>query len=195
MNQATSGAIANIPAWAKVAASAVPLCVLPSAAWRFQHGAGVLLDGPGQCGVQGTGEAVYVIGLSCVSMTVALLTLGLVRPWGEVLPRWVPILGGAVVPRRLGTLAALGLAALIAGLSVYFFANSVFDLVESRPLPPGCSQPGLDVLVFYIPLLAWAPLLLVLALHYNHRRRKAPTGLVKDMPDTPAAASRREVVA
>lgn len=173
MRQDTTNSIstAEVPRWAKIAALAVPICVLPSALWRFQHGAGVLLNGPGRCGVQGTGEAVYVIGLSIVSMTVAFMTFALVRPWGEVFPKWLPVLGGSEVPRLLAMAAALAAAALVACLSAYYFINDAFNLVESRPLPPGCSPPGLDVLVFYIPLLAWAPLLFALAIHYNRRRR------------------------
>lgn len=44
----------------------------------------------------GTG---YVLGLSVLSEAITLLALGLVRPWGEVLPRWVPLLGGRPLPR------------------------------------------------------------------------------------------------
>ncbi|MCF2434810.1 hypothetical protein LV779_08895 [Streptomyces thinghirensis] len=33
-----------------------------------------------------------------MSEALALLTLGLVRPWGEVVPRRVPLLGGRPVP-------------------------------------------------------------------------------------------------
>ena len=45
----------------------------------------------------------------------ALLTLGLVRPWGEIVPVWVPRLGGrrippaaVVVPATAGGMKALG---------------------------------------------------------------------------------------
>ncbi|GAA2842698.1 hypothetical protein GCM10010505_77190 [Kitasatospora aburaviensis] len=31
-----------------------------------------------------------------------LLTLGLVRPWGEVTPRWIPLIGGKLLPIHLG---------------------------------------------------------------------------------------------
>ena len=35
-------------------------------------------------------ESVYVLSLSLITEAVALLTLGLVRPWGERAPAWIP---------------------------------------------------------------------------------------------------------
>ncbi len=40
-------------------------------------------------GFPGWGTA-YVVGLTLVLTALALLTLGLVRAWGEVVPRWFP---------------------------------------------------------------------------------------------------------
>jgi len=68
-----------IPRWATRAAIAVPLCVLPSALWRVGHVISVIV-GDGPCETGGAGELVYVTGLSVVSMSAALLTVGLVRP-------------------------------------------------------------------------------------------------------------------
>jgi hypothetical protein len=57
-------------------------------------------------------EPYYFIALSLVTEGAVLLTLGLVRPWGERVPRWVPLLGGrrvaplaAVVPASIGAVA------------------------------------------------------------------------------------------
>ncbi len=36
----------------------------------------------------------YVLTLSVLSEVIALLAIGLVRGWGEVVPRWIPFLGG-----------------------------------------------------------------------------------------------------
>jgi hypothetical protein len=170
-----------VPRWATLAALAVPLCVLPSAVWRAQHAADVLLRGPGRCGIQGQGEAVYVLGLSAVSLTVAGLTLGLVRPWGEVLPRRLPIAGGRVVPLRLATLAAAATASVVALLVAYYLVKEAFGLGSTRELAPGCSAPDFGILVYYVPLIAWAPLLSALTLHYYRRRKASPTGLVAQM--------------
>ncbi|GAA0271258.1 hypothetical protein GCM10010302_06030 [Streptomyces polychromogenes] len=45
----------------------------------------------------------YVVGLSVLTEAPALLTTGLVSEWGEVVPRWVPLIGG----RRVAPLVAV----------------------------------------------------------------------------------------
>lgn len=87
--------------WTVWAAYAVLLCVLPSALWRIALVAGVFDYKPPPSASMA--EAIYVPSLSVVSVALALLTLGLVQSWGEVLPRWIPLLGG----RRIPTLAAV----------------------------------------------------------------------------------------
>jgi hypothetical protein len=49
-----------------------------------------------------------MIVLSIVSELLAFSAVGLVSTWGEVFPRWIPVLGG----RRVPTLAAVVPAAL-----------------------------------------------------------------------------------
>jgi hypothetical protein len=130
----------------------------------------------GRCDTQSSGELVYIVGLSVVSMGVALLTIALVRPWGEVFPDWLPVVGGRDVPRRAVTIAAALGAAFIALLTVVGLVNVLRDVDPRGELPPGCEQPGLDVLVFYVPLIAWAPLLALVTYDY-HRRGVARTAV------------------
>ncbi|MER6307995.1 hypothetical protein [Streptomyces sp. NPDC001657] len=156
----------DVPRWARRAAHAVPLVILPSGLWRI----GVMLAVPGFGGAaaraQGTGTHLYLLVLVIVSEGLGLLTLGLVRPWGEVVPRRVPLLGGrtvpppaAVVPAALGALAATGVVC-------YFFAS-----VLLTGFPPGHTPTEELVLtVCYLPLLAWGPLVGVLAYAYHRRR-------------------------
>ena len=171
---ATPGGRARpVPRWVTAAAFAVPLCVLPSAAWRIGHVVDAILNGiPCESGV---GELVYIAGLSVISMTAALLTVGLVRPWGEVVPRWIPFAGGRPVPVRGATLAATTGATLIALVTAYAVLNNIFGWVEGplKPPPPGCQPPGTAVLVAYIPLLAWAPLLYLVTYQYYRRRTRS----------------------
>jgi hypothetical protein len=167
--------------WATAAAVAVPLCVLPSALWRLSHVVGSLVNGPGPCETGAAGESVYQASLSLVSMALALLTLGLVRPWGEVVPRWVPVLGGRPVPLRAATFPATVGATVIAGLTVYQLLHQAFGIAGPlEPLPPGCTPPGAEILVFYAPLVAWAPLLFFVTHDYRRRRmhREAPAARV-----------------
>src|SRR3977135_1022876 len=42
----------------------------------------------------------YLVALSVLIEIAAVLTLGLVQRWGEVVPRWVPVVGGKNIPRK-----------------------------------------------------------------------------------------------
>ncbi|MEU8971237.1 hypothetical protein AB0D11_18495 [Streptomyces monashensis] len=111
---------------------------------------------------------VYVLILSVVSQVAACLTLGLVKPWGERVPRWVPQLGGrripplaVVIPAAVGAVAVTGLCAAV-------------TLVPGGPLgnpdfPHGTAGVIMDVC--YAPLLAWGPLVGALTIAYVRRRR------------------------
>ncbi|MFC0028144.1 hypothetical protein ACFFMM_01235 [Micromonospora chaiyaphumensis] len=88
------------PAWAVRVAHLIPLVVLPAGLWRIALVAGLPIGTP--VGVDpGPGESAYIVALSLVSEGLALLALGLVRPWGEVFPSWLPLVGGRRVPPRL----------------------------------------------------------------------------------------------
>jgi hypothetical protein len=163
----------SAPWWITAAAIAVPLCVLPSAAWRLSHVIGSVLYGPGPCDTGGSAETIYVACLSVVSMIAASLTLGLVRPWGEVFPRWLPFVGGQAVPVRGVTIVATIGATIIALVIAYYFTvQAVAPAWTVKPLPPGCTPPSFDILVYYLPLIAWPPLL-YLVTHQYYRRRLA----------------------
>jgi hypothetical protein len=59
-------------------------------------------------------------GLASVAIGGAILTVGLVRPWGEVFPRWMPFIGGRRVPPALAIAPASFVAVLVfaAGLGI-----------------------------------------------------------------------------
>lgn len=142
--------VAAPPRWAVAAAWGVPLCVLPSAIWRTS----IVDDVPN--------GGWYLPLLTALSLVLALLTLGLVQRWGERFP-----------PRFVVTTAATG-AGLLLAVYAYVALNKVFGFVERGPVLVGPDQPdvpppGWDVLVLYLPLLLWAPL--VLAVTWDYRRR------------------------
>ncbi len=152
--------------WAVVAAYTVPVCVLPSAIWRVT---------PAE-----TTVGWYLVFLSVFSMALALLTLGLVHRWGEHLPRR---LGGRPLPAHAVARAALTGGGMLVAVCVYFFVNQAFDLVgpsqgQSQGQgwgPAGLRDgvvhepPGWEVLRYYLPLVAWGPLLIAVALDYRRR--------------------------
>ena len=79
-------------------------------------------------------------------LTGAVLTLGLVLPWGERVPRWVPRIGGRAIPVPLVTVPAATVAAL-------FTAGGL----QSLTLALTGAVPGGTVLI--LPFWAWGPLL------------------------------------
>ncbi|TWF76567.1 hypothetical protein FHX44_112460 [Pseudonocardia hierapolitana] len=157
-----------VPTWAKVAAWAVPASVLPSAVWRVADWLSGLLRGGHPCAAPGDPlwEKIYVPSLSVVSLGLALLTLGLVRPWGEVFAAWMPWIGGRRVPVAL----AVGAATTGALLLTAFIVRGLAGGEPRHPLPPGCVPPGWEVLQLYAPMILWPPLLLAVTWHHHRRR-------------------------
>ncbi|MFR9774961.1 hypothetical protein ACL02O_02750 [Micromonospora sp. MS34] len=158
------------PAWAVRVAHLIPLAVLPSGLWRIALVAGVPI-GASAYGAPvrpGLGESLYIVSLSLVSEGLALLALGLVRPWGEVFPRWLPGLGGRRVPPSVAVTAATT-GALALTLIWGYAAWGV--VIRGNDL--GFSPAGFALLVAcYLPLLLWGPLLLILTVAYHRRRSR-----------------------
>ncbi|MGP4030181.1 hypothetical protein [Actinomadura sp. 3N407] len=93
----------------------------------------------------------------------AILTRGLIRPWGEVWPRWVPALHGRPIPVAGPTFAALTVSAMLVLLTVFIAMSA--------------AKGELDLLgaVAFVPLALWGPLLAGAAMAYYYRRRDACT--------------------
>ncbi|MFC7544798.1 hypothetical protein [Plantactinospora sp. GCM10030261] len=161
------------PRWSVRVAHLIPLLVLPSALWRIALVAGFSLG----ASVDGTpvsvhgGEAAYILGLSLVTEALALLSLGLVRPWGEVVPSWMPLIGGRRVPPLAaivpGTVGAVLLTVMwtFATVNLFVPSRNEFDFTSGwwQALLVAC----------YLPNLLWGPLLLVLVGAYHRRRGRS----------------------
>ncbi|MFC0005719.1 hypothetical protein [Micromonospora siamensis] len=168
-----SGTARPVPRWAEWAARAVPWLVLPSGLWRIALGLGVPMGFTGELArlYHAPGWITpYVIALTALAEAAALLTLGLVRPWGEVLPRWVPRWGGRRVPVGLAvTVAALGVLALtvlaVPTVAVWNGPENMGD----PDAPQGVA--GALMTACYAPQLAWPPLLAAVTYAYWRRRR------------------------
>lgn len=169
---------AGVPRWAMLAAYAAALTTLPSTVWRI---AGFVLDAPVVVSPGGLREGhgpilfegpAYILTLSVVSEVLAVLALGLVCRWGEVLPRWVPGLGGRRVPIMAAVVpAGLGATALLVFPYAFVMIASgrMLNGVPAEPITQGWQTPVLRIA--YLPLAAWGPLLGVLTVHYYRRRR------------------------
>ncbi|KOG35533.1 MULTISPECIES: hypothetical protein [Streptomyces] len=163
-------ALPDVPRWAVLAAHAVPLITLPSGLWRLALVAGLPVTQDAELGTMGPGESLYVVSLSVVSELLAFLTLGLVRSWGEVFPRWMPLLGGRRVNATAATAAAFAGVAGLCALAGWGAYASYADLGPGIPATP--AQDAL-LITCYAPLLAWPVLLAAVAVAYHRRRRSA----------------------
>ncbi|MFI9720436.1 hypothetical protein ACIHFE_12365 [Streptomyces sp. NPDC052396] len=159
--------VPGVPRWASRAAHLAALTTLPSGLWRVAIAVGipvglghselVQMDAPGWGSVQ-------LVGLSLFAEVLALLSLGLVQPWGEVWPRWLPLLRGrrvpvaaAVVPAALGALA-------VTVYGVLFVWTSLHGDMDVSDWGYGL------IVVLYSPMLLWGPLLGAVTVHYHARR-------------------------
>lgn len=155
------------PRWAVRAARLTPWVVLPSGLWRMA----LVLGYPagytdaGFEDFQSIGAKVWMLALSVICELAAFLTVGLVRPWGEVVPRWIPLIGGhgvrpmaAVVPAALGALVMTVLWADVP----WWWTYPHDDMTPTGNLVVG---------VLYQPLILWGPLLAAVTISYHRRHR------------------------
>ncbi|WP_188189421.1 hypothetical protein [Nonomuraea sp. SYSU D8015] len=161
-----------VPGWAVKAAWATVLCMVPSCVWRVVAGFGVDVGFTGLLGEMYRGPAFtfYLWVLNVVSLAAASLTFGLVRPWGERVPSWIPRVGG----RRIPPLAVI-VPAFLGGVTVTALCAAV-TLTPGGPLDnpdfPG-GAAGVIMGICYAPLLAWGPLVMALTIAYARRRRSS----------------------
>ncbi|GAA3090595.1 hypothetical protein JOF29_007795 [Kribbella aluminosa] len=162
-----------VPRWAYVLAHAIPFLVLPSGLWRlglvFGSSMG-MLDSQGQpTYAGGLGTKIYIVCLTIFSELVALTALGLVSRWGEIAPRWIPLIGGrrvhpyaAIVPATLGSFSLIA-------IWTFGFRNAFTD----RFIPFSSTPWKALMLTCYTPLNLWGPALLLLTWAYYRRRVSA----------------------
>ena len=160
------------PRWAVVAAHLAALAPVPSGLWRFALAFGMLAgyteQGYQDLNMSGWG-APHVIILSVGTECVALLTLGLVRPWGEMVPRWTPVLGGRAVNARAATVAAF------AGAAILVILGTPFIFWWQLPHDEMTSTGSMLVGILYLPMVLWAPLLIAVTVSYWRRHRATMT--------------------
>ena len=164
----------GVPRWAHVAAHLVPFTTLPSGLWRVALGVGVPVGFSGELAeIYGAPGWItpYVIILSLLAEGCALLTLGLVRPWGERVPAWVPRIGGLRIPTLVAAVPAA------AGAVVITLINWTSALMWFGPENNGDPDAphgfaGFIMAAAYAPMLAWGPLLGAVTIAYGMRRRR-----------------------
>ncbi|MFB4316439.1 hypothetical protein [Actinomadura sp. 21ATH] len=158
----------NVQRWAVWTAHAAALVALPSSLWRVGLALGLPLGyteqglrdliGPGTLG------PVALIGLSVLAEVAAVLTLALVHRWGEVVPGWVPRLGGRTIPAR-----AVVVPSWIA-VAAHALLWTPFLYWWQLPHPDMTGTGRFVVGFLYLPLVAWAPLMAAATVAYQRRR-------------------------
>ncbi|MEE1789013.1 hypothetical protein PUR71_39850 [Streptomyces sp. SP17BM10] len=168
----TAPVVPPAPRWARIAARSAALSAVPSGLWRIAFGCGVPVGFSGATAAaygahQPGWGTVYCVVLSLLAEALAFLTLGLVRPWGLVVPRWVPLLGG----RRVRPLAAIGPALLGSAILTNLGAAALFGGWARNLAEPDSPQgfAGVVMTLAYLPLVAWGPLLGAVAIDYARR--------------------------
>ncbi|MFF4261199.1 hypothetical protein [Streptomyces virginiae] len=173
--------VEGVPRWARICAFAIPFTVLPSGLWRLgllfvDHSSADSGQLPHWLPLE-----VYVVLLSVLSELLAFTAVGLVAAWGEVLPRWIPVLGGrripvaaAVVPAALGAVALTGLWTVLALVTQVSGTTLQGDPVPTDFPSEVGGRSALWFCVCYAPLVLWGPLLGVVTVAYWRRRRRMP---------------------
>src|SRR5262249_5160164 len=133
--------VAGVPRVAGIAASAFPFPVLPSSLWRIAACTfrapivrGDVVSGVNSSGIPGLPLWLYVILLSIASELLAFTAVGLVSAWGEVFPRWIPVLRGRRVPALAAVVpGALGAAVLTLLWTWMAVSMSLGLRIDGRP--------------------------------------------------------------
>jgi hypothetical protein len=122
------------------------------------------------------------LGLALMALGGAVLTVGLLRPWGEVFPHRMPVLGGRRVPIRFAVSWALAVSVLVmvAGL---FFVRAVLTDSGLVGAPSGADQQ----LAAWLPEMFWPIWSLALAgaaLCYRERRTRAESSSAAEVTES-----------
>lgn len=173
------GSVGRAPQpWARVATWLCLLLPLPSVAWRLAMLLGVDMGFAEAALFRAeSGPTIYVLALDAVEVVVGLLCLGLIQPWGERVPRWVPLLGGRTIHRLIPTaIAGAGnaLMYLIWGSLLASFVPVWLGVRDGWVPDHGMTGPERALLLAcYIPFLAWPLAITVATIGYWRRRSVA----------------------
>lgn len=160
------------PRWAAAAAWLAVIAAAPTVIWRMLVGLGLDLGTPAAWRaaeqIPGSGT-LYVLGLSVVELCAACLTLLLVRPGGDVVPRWSPIAAGRRLP--MGVVAAIALAGAVVVTVLCVLSIRSWPAVDPFA---GMASSAWSTLcgACYLAALVWPPALVVAVIGYVGTRRR-----------------------
>lgn len=148
--------------WGRWATAVAVICPLPYALIRYSW----LLPNPiGMTAEELRAEPgirLFGLGLGTVALAAGLVCIGLVRPWGEIWPRWVPFLAGRPVPMRAVLVPGGGAATVLLAGSIPMTTM----MLQSE----GASWESVKMLLLF-PFPVWGLAVGLGTLAYYYRRR------------------------
>jgi hypothetical protein len=108
-------------------------------------------------------------GLATVAIGGATLTLGLVQRWGEVFPRWIPVLAGRRVPPALAIIPAALVSVLVTSAGLMFLRLTLLRTMGE--LFPAIGPENWAALAPELLWPLWGGALAAATLAYYYRRR------------------------
>lgn len=113
------------------------------------------------------GIKLFGLGLGLIALISGIVTLGLIRPWGEVWPRWIPFVAGKPVPIKAAVIPGAAAAALL-----LVSTASLTGLLWS----PDASTVKNVLNLLILPFPLWSVSVgLATAAYYYRRRSACPT--------------------
>ncbi len=107
--------------------------------------------------------------LATLAVGGAVLTFGLIRPWGETFPRWIPFLAGRRVPESLVVIPASLISVLVTSAGMMFvrlvLAGTMGDVFVFA------EEIGWAALAPELLWPVWGVALATATLAYHYRRR------------------------
>lgn len=116
--------------WGKWAAAIAALIPLVYAVTRLAWALGIPLGLSEEFFEAGQAEDTWLAGAALATVAIAgsLLTLGLVQRWGEVFPRWLPLVGGKRVPPALAIVPGAAVAAMVTAAGLMFVRRTALGM-------------------------------------------------------------------
>ena len=143
--------------WGRVAALVAAVCALPYFALRMLWLTPWPLDLTPADLAASPETRLHGLLLGLAALAGAVLTLGLISRWGEVWPRWMPVVRGRAVPVAAAVVPGTLVAVLITAAAVPMAIQAI-------------SEGSYGMLVIF-PFWLWGPALGVAVLGYTWRRR------------------------
>jgi hypothetical protein len=157
--------VRRTPRWGPWATYSAVAFALPYPIVRLAWALGIPLGVPaGTLGDPDAGLRAGAFLLGGLALGGGVLTIGLVRRWGEVFPRWLPLVGGRDVPVWFAVIPATWAALVLSQAGLRILVWSVTGDAGITADNWGTGAPGL----FWLP---WGVTLGAAAFAYRQRRR------------------------